>query len=126
MNKRFEIGDRLRSFRVALAGLRYLLASEHNSRIHLGVTIAAIGLGALIGITLNEWRWLLLAIALVWVSEAFNTALERLGDAVSLEHDPTIGRAKDVAAAAVMFAALTSALIGISIFGPYFLAWLAS
>ena len=126
MNERFEFGDRLRSFRVALAGLRYLLASEHNTRLHLGFTVAAAGLGALIGITLNEWRWLMLAIALVWVSEAFNTALERLGDAVSLEHDPTIGRAKDVAATAVMFAALASALIGISIFGPYFLAWLAS
>jgi len=126
VNERFEFGDRLRSFRVALAGLRYLLASEHNTRLHLGFTVAAAGLGALIGITLNEWRWLMLAIALVWVSEAFNTALERLGDAVSLEHDPTIGRAKDVAATAVMFAALASALIGISIFGPYFLAWLAS
>lgn len=126
MSKRFVKGDCRQSFRIALSGLRYLLATETSTRIHLGFTVAAAGLGATIGITLNEWRWLLLAIALLWLSEAFNTALERLGDAVSLEHDPTIGRAKDVAATAVMLAALTSALIGLSIFGPYFLAWLAS
>ncbi len=66
----------------------------------------------------------MLAIALVWVSEAFNTALERLGDAVSLEDNPRIGHAKDVAAMAVMLAAVAAALIGLSVFGPYLVGWL--
>jgi diacylglycerol kinase (ATP) len=121
---KFSLGDRLRSFRFALAGLRYFLASEHNTRIHLALTLAAVALGALARISLNEWRWLLLAVALVWVTEAFNTSIERLGDAVSLEHDPRIGHAKDVAATAVLLAAVASALIGLSIFGPHLLAWL--
>ena len=126
MNKRFVVGKRLQSFRIALAGLRDLLRSEPSARIHLAYTAAAVGIGATIGITLDEWRWLVLAIALVWVSEAFNTAVERLGDAVSQDYDPAIGRAKDVAATAVMLAAVASALIGISIFGPYLLIWLAN
>jgi diacylglycerol kinase len=60
-----------------------------------------------------------LAVALVWLSEAFNTAIERLGDAVTDEPHPQIGLAKDVAAAAVMFAVIGAAAIGISVFGPH-------
>lgn len=124
LSGRFSLADRLRSFRFAFAGLRYLLASEHNARLHLVATLAVILLGALIGISVEEWRWVLLAAALVWISEAFNTALERLGDEVSLENGPNIGHAKDVAATAVMLASLTAAIIGVSVFTPYLVLWL--
>ena len=126
MSKKFSLADRFRSFRFAFLGLRYLLSSEHNARLHLAATAAVVVLGIVSGVSLDEWRWLAFAIALVWVAEAFNTAVERLGDAVGLEHNSNIGHAKDVAATAVMLASLASALIGLSVFIPYIVKWLAS
>ena len=71
----------------------------------------------------DEWRWIILAIALVWVAEAFNTAIERLADAVTVEPNANIGYAKDVAAGAVLVAAAVSAVIGLTIFIPH-ITWL--
>ena len=61
---------------------------------------------------------MILAIALVWLAEAFNTAIERLGDAVTLERNEFIKFAKDVSGGAVLVAAVTSTLIGLTIFLP--------
>jgi diacylglycerol kinase len=52
----------------------------------------------------------LLAITLVWIAEALNTALENLADAAVPETHELVGKAKDTAAARVLIAA-TSALI---------------
>ena len=60
-----------------------------------------------------------MAIAIVWLAEALNTAIERLSDAVTLEPNDNIRFAKDVAAGAVLVAAVTSALIGLTIFVPH-------
>ena len=67
----------------------------------------------------DEWRWIILAIALVWLAEAFNTAIERLGDAITHEHNDYLKFAKDVAAGAVLVASITSALIGLTVFIPH-------
>ena len=50
--------------------------------------------------------------------EAINSAIEALADTISTDYHPLIGRAKDLAAGAVLFAALTAALIGLLIFVP--------
>jgi diacylglycerol kinase (ATP) len=73
----------------------------------------------------DEWRWIILAIALVWLAEALNTAIERLADAVTLEPNENIGYAKDVAAGAVLAAAIVSAVIGLTIFVPHIIAILS-
>lgn len=70
-------------------------------------------------LTAHEWRWVILAIALVWLAEAFNTAIERLGDAVTTEPNDYLKYAKDVSAGAVLVAAITSTIIGLTIFVPY-------
>jgi diacylglycerol kinase (ATP) len=70
-------------------------------------------------LTPDEWRWIVLAIALVWLAEAFNTAIERLSDAVTLERNENIGYAKDVAAGAVLAAAAFATIIGLTIFLPH-------
>jgi diacylglycerol kinase len=70
----------------------------------------------------DEWRWIILAIALVWLAEALNTAIERLADAITLEPNENIGYAKDVAAGAVLAAAIISAVIGLTIFLPHAIA----
>jgi diacylglycerol kinase (ATP) len=69
-------------------------------------------------LTSDEWRWVILAIALVWLAEALNTAIERLADAVTLEPNENIGYAKDVAAGAVLAASIISVVIGLTIFLP--------
>lgn len=126
MSKRFHLLERLSSFRFALRGLRILLAVEHNARIHFGATLAVIFAGILFHLAIEEWRWLILAIALVWAAEAFNTAVERLGDAITFERNANIGTAKDVAAGAVLVCSLASAAIGATVFAPHLMARLAA
>jgi diacylglycerol kinase (ATP) len=116
--KRWTGLARVRSFAYAFAGLRHLI-KEPNAQIHAAATLAVIALGGIVRISNTDWRWLVVAIAGVWIAEALNTALERLADAVSMEPDPAIGAAKDLAAAAVLLAAIAATLIGALVFWPY-------
>ena len=59
---------------------------------------------------------------MVWVAEALNTALELLCDAVSPDFHPLVGKAKDVAAGAVLISAMGAATLGFIVFGPHALA----
>lgn len=114
------------SFADAGRGIGFLLGGEPNARIHLVATLTAVALGAWLGIGAAEWCWIVLAIAGVWVAEAFNTALEALADAVHPERDARVGRAKDVAAGAVLMAAIAASAIGLLVFAPRLLARLAA
>lgn len=108
-----------KSFRHASNGMAILLATQTNARIHLGVTAAVALLALGLGLSPSEWCWLVGAAALVWTAEALNTAVELLGDAATGgTHDPLVGKAKDVAAAGVLLAAMGAALIGIIILLP--------
>ena len=60
----------------------------------------------------------MLTFCLVLGLEACNSAIEALGDAVTLDQHPLIGAAKDVAASAVLMAAMGSVIIGLLILGP--------
>ena len=117
--KSFCPQERLNSFRYAFAGLWVLLKTQRNAQIHLLATILVVGIGCFFGIQRDEWCWLIIAIMSVWVAEAFNTALEFLADALHPEHHPLVGKAKDLAAGAVLLAAIGSLLIGVLILGPY-------
>ena len=119
MNRAFNPADRLKSFRFAFRGLAILVKSQHNAWVHLLATAVVIGLGFSLGVMPTAWCLLMLAIVQVWVAEGLNTAIELLGDAVTLERHPLIGKAKDVAAGAVLIAALGSAGIGLLVFWPY-------
>ena len=119
MTFKFKLSDRLRSVRFALSGLRTLLIQEHNARIHFAATLVVVAAGFALGFSREEWVWTMIAAALVWLAEAFNTAVERLGDAVTTEHHPQIGLAKDMAAAGVLVASICAALIGVMIFVPH-------
>lgn len=119
--KRFLIVDRIRSVGYAFAGLAAMLRSQHNAWIHLAATIAAVGLGFGLGISREEWVWLVLTIVAVWTAEALNTAFELLCDVASPEFHPLVKQAKDVAAAAVLITAVGSATVGLLIFVPHLL-----
>ncbi len=116
------LAARLRSFAYAFAGLRTLFATQPNFRIHAFAAVAVAAAGWALRVTLADWLWLTAAIAGVLVTEALNTALEFLADAVSTDHHPLIGKAKDCAAAAVLLAALGAVVVGLLVFGPHLLA----
>ncbi len=111
--KGFSISARLKSFRYAIRGLRVLVREEHNARVHLAASLCAVAAGAALQLSLADWRWLVLAIALVWLAEAFNTAVEDICDRVCPDFDPAIGRIKDLAAGGVLVASLAAAAIGL-------------
>ncbi|HEY4692670.1 MAG TPA: diacylglycerol kinase family protein [Bellilinea sp.] len=114
---------RLFSFKYAFSGLRYVVRSQRNAWIHAAITIGVLILAVLLKISLVEWGILLLAIGLVWTAEIFNTALEALVDLASPNTHPLAKIAKDTSAAAVLFSAIISVLIGLVILLPPLLGW---
>lgn len=110
--------SRLASFRHAFTGWWFVLKTQRNTWIHALATMAVILIGLWLNITNIEWAILILAIALVWMAEFINTALEAVVDLASPEVHPLAKVGKDVGAAAVLIAALGSALIGLLILGP--------
>jgi diacylglycerol kinase len=114
----FSLVARLASFRHAGAGLWTLLLREHNARIHALATVLAVVGGGLCGIERWEWGLVTAAIGLVWTAEALNASVEQLADALASAPHPAIGRAKDLAAGAVLVSALGAACLGLIVFGP--------
>lgn len=115
----FSIHKRLKSFGFAFAGLRHLVATEHNAWLHGLATFGALATGLVVA-ERDDWLWIVLAIGWVWSAEAFNTAIERLADRVTEERDPQIAIVKDLAAAGVLVSAFGAAVIGLLIFVPRF------
>jgi diacylglycerol kinase len=113
-----SISGRIKSFRNAFRGLALVLRSEENAWIHALATVVVCVTALYLDISRSGWCWLVLAMVAVWSSEAFNTALERLADAVHPETHPLVGEAKDAAAGAVLICALGSVVIGLLVLGP--------
>lgn len=116
--KTFSIVDRLKSFTFAFSGIAAMLRTQHNAWIHLVATVVAIAAGFWFAIERGEWVWLIVAIVAVWTAEALNTAFELLCDVASPEFHPLVKQAKDVAAAAVLIAAVGATFIGLMVFLP--------
>jgi diacylglycerol kinase (ATP) len=118
MNKStFSIKKRIKSISFALNGITVFFKNEHNSHIHLIATICVIFLGIYLELNTIEWVVITLAIGLVFISEIINSSIERLADLVNKEISPEIKIIKDLAAAAVLFSAIISVIIGILVFG---------
>ena len=103
--------------RYALRGVGFMLA-ERNCQVLAAATIAAVAAGGYFRLSAAEWCAVVFAITAIWVAEGLNTAIERLTDLVSPGYHPLAGRAKDIAAGAVLLAALGAISTGIIIFGP--------
>jgi diacylglycerol kinase len=87
-------------------------------RVHAVATVVVAGLGFYYQLSRLEWAVVALAVAGVWAAELFNTALEALTDLVSPGFHPLAGKAKDIAAGAVLLAALGAIVVGLLVFGP--------
>ena len=119
-SKKFSFRDRLKSFVYAWEGIKAVLRTEHNTWIHLGLTILSIVLGFVMLISRVEFLALIAVIAMVWVTELFNTCIEKIMDLVSIEKHPRVKIIKDIAAAAVLVAAIAAIVTGAIIFIPKF------
>ena len=115
----FSIAERLRSFRPAASGLAFMLRTQHNAWLHLAATLAVIALGLGLQVSPGDWRWLTVAIGLVWVAEALNTAFEHLCDVVSPQFHASVEKAKDVGAGAVLVCAVAAVVLGALTLWPY-------
>ena len=119
MNRPSELAGRIRSFKYAFRGIWTMIRSQHNAWIHAVATVIVVVAGIFCRIERQEWNLLVLAIVSVWTAESLNTAFEFLADATSPTYHPLVGKAKDVAAGAVLIAAIGSVVIGVLVFGPH-------
>ena len=118
---RSYLSARLRSFGHAFRGLKVLLQTQSNARIHVAATVLVLVAGVLLQISPAEWALIALAVAGVWATEALNTSIEFLVDLASPDVHPLAAKAKDVAAGAVLVAAIGSLVVGVLVFGPHVL-----
>ena len=108
----------INSFKNAFKGGAITFSSQRNFRFHVSVFIMVAVLGLLYKINLSEWCIFLQSSGLVLIAEMFNTSLEYLCDFITKEKKEEIRKVKDVAAGAVLIAALISLIIGVIIFLP--------
>jgi len=116
--QKFSVRSRIKSFSFALAGIWSFIIREHNARIHLVSTLAVIIVAWYLHVSLTEAAVLTIVTGLVWITEMLNTCIERLADLVTRERNPHIKIIKDLAAGAVLIAAITAVIVGLFIFIP--------
>lgn len=110
---------RLRSFGFAFGGIAAFLKSEPHARIHALATVAVVTAGFFYHISNTHWLFILMIISMVWVTEMFNTVVEKIMDHVSPDYHPRVKWIKDVAAGAVLVACIVAVIVGAVIFIPY-------
>ncbi len=109
---------RIKSFGYAFQGIFTLLREEPNARIHMLALAVVIAAGALFRVSTTEWLVLILMCGVVISLEILNSVVERIADFVSPARHPEIKKIKDLAAAGVLVAAITSVAIGLIVFLP--------
>ncbi|MES2703549.1 MAG: diacylglycerol kinase family protein [Bacteroidota bacterium] len=116
-NKNLGLRSRTNSFGYAIRGLAQIFREEPNVKLHAIATVVAIAAGLIRHISKTEWIAIIIAIGLVWITETLNTCIERLCDfACNRQLHPEIKIIKDIAAGAVLLAAVVSVTIGIIVF----------
>jgi len=117
-DNKFSLVKRIKSFYYAWNGIKYTTKSQHNMWIHLAIMCLTVVLGVFFQLDFIEWAFISLAAGIVLLSEIFNTAIELTIDIIFPEYNKKAGLVKDIAAGAVLVAAITSVIIGLTIFLP--------
>jgi undecaprenol kinase len=108
----------LQKLHFALSGIGFLVRNERHFQYHIISAFSVLILGVFFSITQWEWLFILSALFLVLLTEAFNTTIEKICDEITLEHKESIKRIKDISAGAVLLAVIYSLVIGSIIFLP--------
>lgn len=113
------------TFKNAGKGIRIVLKSETNIRVHFFVALFVIVLGLVLDLSVAKLCIILLAVGLVVVSEMLNSAIEFTLDAMfHNKYSRLVGMAKDISAGAVMFATFIAVAIGLIMFGTEIYAFI--
>ena len=97
------------SLRYALVGLKTAYKEERNLRFHVSAITLVVIMGLIFNVTISEWLWLFL-----------NSAIENVvALATTYKRQPLAKKAKDMAAAAVLLAAIFSLITATLVFGPH-------
>ena len=115
------ISGRLKSVTFAVKGAVKLITTEHSVMVQFSIGILMTIAGFYCNITRTEWLFQTLAIGFVMSIEGLNTAVEKIADFIHPNYHKRIGFIKDIAAGAVLFAAITAIAIGLIIYVPKFL-----
>lgn len=108
----------LTSFVNAINGLASFFANDRNGKIHFTAVLLVSIAGFYFQVSIQEWMVLLLCFGGVMSIEMCNHGIEKLCDMVHPEQHPIIKKIKDVTAAAVLWSAIMSLIIGLLIFIP--------
>lgn len=119
------MGRFIKSFGYAFAGLGYAFKSQLNFKVHVFILVLVGIAGYWLKLSAREWLWIIVAAGIVLIAELLNTAIEVLVDLVSPAIHPKAKIIKDVAAAAVLVAAVTALFIGLLIFVPKIVCYAA-
>ncbi|MEL6132935.1 MAG: diacylglycerol kinase family protein [Bacteroidota bacterium] len=110
--------SRTKSFGYAFKGIGTLFATQVNARIH-ALAILVIGvLGAYLGLSNMEWAIIAICMGIVLTAEAINTSIEFIVDLVSPDYHELAGKAKDLAAGAVLLSVIFCGIAWALIFLP--------
>jgi diacylglycerol kinase (ATP) len=106
----------IQSLNWAFEGVIHVLRTQRNMRIHFAVATAVLILAFTYGVTKLELMALLVAISFVLIAEMVNTAIEATIDLATTSFDPLAKMAKDIAAGAVLIAAVNATVVGYLVF----------
>jgi diacylglycerol kinase (ATP) len=106
----------LDSFNYAFEGIIHVLRTQRNMRIHFAIAVVVLIVAVFADVTKLELIALLLAISFVLVAEMINTAVEGAIDVATSSFDPMAKLAKDIAAGAVLIAAINAVAVGYLVF----------
>ena len=107
------------ALKTAFFGVRNLFMESRNARIQLIVFLIVLLIGFYLGLTAQEWLWIMGVSAAVISMEAINTSIELLADVYTLEYNEKIKQVKDIAAGAVLLVSLFAVVVGILVFLPH-------
>jgi diacylglycerol kinase len=95
-----------------------MVEKEQNMTVQVIISIVALVIGLIIGLSRIEWIIVILLIGLVLASELINTSIEATLDVAKSEIDPVVKIAKDTAAAAVLVFCVMAIIVGLIIYIP--------
>jgi diacylglycerol kinase len=106
------------SLKNAFLGLKYCFVTQRNMVIHAVIGVIVLVFGFSLRVSKYDLLFLMAAVLMVLVAEAFNTALEKTIDLYTRERNHLARVAKDVAAGAVLLTSVFAVIVGLIIFGP--------
>ncbi len=110
------------SFVYAGDGLRYVILTQRNMKIHILAAFVVLSAGVMLDFSRSDWVMVIGAVFFVLFAEVMNTAVEKTIDMITLEYHPLARIVKNLAAGAVLLAAIYALIVAYLVIWPYILA----